>query len=115
MLFHLAHPFLRGRKHNQVVGAIERLVDRQADGNYADYTAEFTFPSYPNGLYLIKGGGPDVWHKFGVPKRWPRHQGLIHGKRCGTTENIGPTARARRNEPVFNSTTLARGGASLSS
>jgi hypothetical protein len=33
MLFHLAHPFLRGRKHNQVVQALELLIDRHGDGN----------------------------------------------------------------------------------
>jgi hypothetical protein len=33
---------------------------------------------------------------FGVPKTWRKGQGLIVGKRCGTTENIGPAARQRR-------------------
>jgi hypothetical protein len=34
MLFHLAHPFTRGRKLVQVEGALERLIDRHGDGNY---------------------------------------------------------------------------------
>jgi hypothetical protein len=95
MLFHLAHPFFKGRKRIQVESALERLVDRHGNGNYADYTVKLTFPSNPNGLYLLKGGGPDVWRRFGVPSCWRASQGLIFGKRCGTTENIGPAARKR--------------------
>jgi hypothetical protein len=66
MLFHLAHPFFRGRKHNQIVRALERLIDRHGEGNYADYTLKLTYPRNPNGAYLLKGGGPDVWRLFGV-------------------------------------------------
>jgi hypothetical protein len=95
MLFHLAHPFFRGRKLNQVVRALERLIDRHGHGNYADYTLKLAFPGNPNGLYLVKGGGPDVWRRFGVRRLWRRPQGLIFGKRYGTTQNIGPAARAR--------------------
>jgi hypothetical protein len=36
-----------------------------------------------------------VWQAFGVPMSWRKRQGLIVGKRCGTTENIGPAARQR--------------------
>jgi hypothetical protein len=36
MLFHLPHPFMRGRKRVQVEEALERLIDRHGDGNYAD-------------------------------------------------------------------------------
>ena len=95
MLFHLPHPFTRGRRRNEVERELEQLIDRHGDGNYADYTLKLTFPANPNGLYLIKGGGPDVWSKFGVPSCWRKPQGLIHGKRCGSTQNIGPSARRR--------------------
>jgi hypothetical protein len=95
MLFHLPHPFIRGRRHVQVEGALERLIDRHGDGNYADYTLKVTFPRNPNGVYLLKGGGPDVWKKFGVPIRWRKPQGILNGKRCGVTENLGPAARGR--------------------
>jgi len=95
MLFHLAHPFIRGRRRTQVEAALERLIDRHGDGNYAHYTLKLTFPTNPNGVYLLKGGGADVWRRFGVPRRWRRPQRLIQGKRCGITENIGPAARVR--------------------
>jgi hypothetical protein len=49
----------------------------------------------PDGKYLIKGGGPAVWDRFRIRKEQRRSQGIIYGKRCGTTENIGPTARRR--------------------
>ena len=36
----------------------------------------------PDGLYLIKGGGPLVWKQFPrIRKDWRTPQGLIHGKR----------------------------------
>jgi hypothetical protein len=95
MLFHLAHPFLGRRKRLQVERALERLIDRHGRGNYADFTLKLTFPRNPNGLYLLKGGGRDVWDAFGFPKTWREVQGLITGKRCGTTQNIGPAARQR--------------------
>ena len=78
--------------------ALERLIDRHGRGNYADHTLKLTFPRNPNGLYLLKGGGPDVWQAFGIPLSWRKRQGLIVGKRCGTTENIGPAAFDRRKE-----------------
>jgi hypothetical protein len=98
MLFHLPHAYRNGKKYDQVVGALERLIDRHGDGNYADYTLKLTFPSNPNGVYLLKGGGPDVWRRFAVPRLWRKPQGLIFGKRCGVTENIGPAARDRWRE-----------------
>jgi hypothetical protein len=96
MLFHLAHPFLGRRKHLQVERALERLINRHGRGNYADYTLKITVPRNPNGLYLLKGGGSDVWNAFRIPRSWRKRQGLIVGKRCGTTQNIGPAARERR-------------------
>jgi hypothetical protein len=95
MLFHLAHPYMRGRRHVEVERSLERLIDRHGAGSYADFTLKVTFPENPNGIYLLKGAGPDVWRKFGVPAIWRASQGVITGKRCGTTENIGPAARKR--------------------
>lgn len=97
MLFHLAHPFLRARKHFLVERQLERLIDRHGEGNYADYTLKLTIHLNPDGVYLIKGGGPKVWEKFGVRKQHRRLQGFICGKRCGTTANIGHAARLEHN------------------
>jgi len=52
-------------------------------------------PPYADGKYLIKGGGPKVWKLFRVRKEHRRLQGIIHGKRCGTTQNIGRASRHR--------------------
>jgi hypothetical protein len=98
MLFQLAHPFIRGRRRIEVERALERLIDRHGEANYLDCTLRLTFPSNPNGVYLLKGGGRDVWRKFGVPTCWREAQGVIHAKRCGVTENIGPAARRRYRE-----------------
>jgi hypothetical protein len=95
MLFHLAHPFLVGQNRIQVETALERLVDRHGRGNWGAFTLKLTFPRNPNGLYFLKGGGADVWSAFSVPMSWRKRQGFIVGKRCGTTENIGSTARKR--------------------
>jgi hypothetical protein len=96
MLFHLPQSCRKGKKYDQVVRALERLIDRHGEGNYLDCTLKVTFPSNPNGVYLVKGGGPDVWRKFGVPLSWRKPQGVILGKRCGTTQNIGPATRVKR-------------------
>jgi lysophospholipase L1-like esterase len=49
-----------------------------------------------DGLYLLKGGGKQVWKLFPRIKReWRKPQGVILGKRCGVTQSLGPTARLR--------------------
>ena len=49
-----------------------------------------------DGLYLLKGGGKQAWKLFPCIKReWRKPQGVIFGKRCGCTQNLGPSARLR--------------------
>lgn len=108
MLFHLPHPYTGGRKRKRVEEALDRLIDKHGDGNYADYTLKLTFPNNPNGVYLLKGGEPEVWHEFDVPRCWRKPQGVIEGKRCGTTENIGASARRAAHEPHDPKTSLPR-------
>ena len=43
----------------------------------------------PDGKYLIKGDGSKVWKQFNLRNEHRRTQGIIHGKRCGTTVNLG--------------------------
>jgi hypothetical protein len=45
----------------------------------------------------LKAGTP-VWDTFGLPDKWRSRlgEGVIQGKRCGITQNIGPTIRAGR-------------------
>ena len=43
--------------------------------------------------YLLKGVEPSAWSRsWGIQTQG---QGVIRGKRCGTSENIGPAARTR--------------------
>jgi hypothetical protein len=76
---------------------IEALVALGAKQILFDRTIELTFPANPDGKYLLKGGTPAVWDTFNLPDKWRSRlgEGLIDGKRCGTTQNIGPIARAR--------------------
>ena len=106
LLFHLPVQYRSGKGLREVEDAIYRLIDRhgrregdmRGDGYWADEVIKVVIHNNPDGKYLIKGGGPEVWVCFGVRKEDRRSQGLIHGKRCGTTENIGPAARRRWKE-----------------
>jgi hypothetical protein len=103
LLFHLPADYCTTRKL-QVEMAIYRLIkkhgrregDKHGFGYWADEVIKLVIhhkPPYPDGKYLIKGGGPKVWKRFRLRKEHRRLQGIIHGKRCGTTQNIGRGAR----------------------
>jgi hypothetical protein len=103
MLFHLPLEYRIGMKLREVEAAIYRLINKHGrrdprkhgHGYWAHEVIKLVIHAYPDGKYLIKGGGPQIWKRFGLSKKHRRWQGLIHGKRCGTTENIGPAARTR--------------------
>ena len=46
--------------------------------------------------YILKGMDPAYHKTFSIPGRHRQSQGIVLGKRCGTTQNIGPRARERR-------------------
>ena len=96
LLFHLPVDFRTGKKLRQVEAAIFRLVKRHGGDVTDDRAIKLVIHDNPDGKYLIKGGGQKVWKRFGLRKSHRRLQGLIHGKRCGTTENIGPAARSAK-------------------
>jgi hypothetical protein len=104
LLFHLPVQFRSGKGLREAESAIYRLINRhgrhpgekQGDGYWADNVIKLVIHHNPDGKYLIKGGSHEVWERFGVRKKDRGSQGIIHGKRCGTTENIGPSARSRR-------------------
>jgi hypothetical protein len=93
LLFHLPSAYRTGAKLAEVQACLERLVDRHGDGILGEFAVKLTIHPDPDGLYLIKGGNRDTWEQFKIRREWRHSQGVIHGKRCGTTENIG---RARR-------------------
>jgi hypothetical protein len=76
---------------------VEQLVTLVARQIHDDRTVELTFPANADGLYLLKGGTPAVWDTFGLPDKWRSRlgEGVMDGKRSGTTQNIGPIARLR--------------------
>jgi hypothetical protein len=78
--------------------AIRCLVELHGGGILHEKATDLRVHNNPDGKYLIKGGGPKVWRKFRLRKEHRRLQGLIVGKRCGTTENIGAAARRRCRE-----------------
>jgi hypothetical protein len=77
---------------------VDQLVTLVARQILDDRTVELTFPSNPDGKYLLKGGTSAVWETFGLPGKWRSKlgEGVIEGKRCGVTQNIGFAARIRR-------------------
>jgi hypothetical protein len=92
LLFHLPPRYrLEARKD------VDELVTFVAGQIIDDRTIELTYPANPDGKYLLKGGTRAVWDEFHLPNRWQSKlgEGLIEGKRCGVTQNIGPTTRAR--------------------
>ena len=71
-------------------------MDRHGGGIWSEHALKLKVWRDPDGLYLLKGGGARVWKRFPqIRKEWRTSQGVIHGKRCGVTQNLGPTARLR--------------------
>jgi hypothetical protein len=93
LLFHLPTEYRFGRKLDELTVALERLVARHGDGIWSEYAVKLKIWRDPDGLYLLKGGGPEAWKRFRIKKKFREAQGIIHGKRSGTTENIGKAAR----------------------
>jgi hypothetical protein len=119
LLFHLPDAWLKGAKLISVTGGVEGGVEllqleaalsrivKGCAGRLEHYAVKLKVPtdggnpgSY-NGrsydcLYLLKGGGKPAWKLFlRIKPEWRKPQGVIFGKRCGCTQNLGPTARRR--------------------
>lgn len=92
LLFHLPFEY-RTKRKLQVEAVIYRLIKRHGKDYWAEQVIDLRIHEIPDGKYLIKGGGPKVWKRFRLRKEHRRLQGIVQGKRCGTTQNIG---RARR-------------------
>jgi hypothetical protein len=95
LLFHLPAEYRLGRKLDEVMAVLERLVARHGDNIWSECAVKLKIWRDPDGLYLLKGGGPEVWKRFRIKKKWREAQGIIHGKRCGTSQSLGPSARFR--------------------
>ena len=95
LLFHLPVEYRYGEKLLQVENALSRLVQRHGRGILHEKAIVLRVHDNPDGKYLIKGGGRKIWKRFRLRKEHRRLQGIIHGKRCGVTQNIGRAARNR--------------------
>jgi hypothetical protein len=95
LLFYLPVEYRSGKKLAQVRDEIYELVGQHGGNIWHEKVIDLRVHDNPDGKYLIKGGDKKVWQRFRVRKEHRRLQGLIHGKRCGTTENIGAAARNR--------------------
>ena len=93
MLFHLPVEHRSGPKREEMTAHLVRLVDRHGNGILGEFAVRLVIWPDPDGLYLLKGGGPKVWKLFRIKKKFRESQGVILGKRCGMTENIGKAAR----------------------
>jgi hypothetical protein len=86
LLFHLPVEYRSGPKLAEMEAHLVRLVDRHGNGILGEFAARLVIWPDPDGLYLIKGGGPLVWRQFPrIRKDWRTSQGIIHGKRCGAS------------------------------
>ena len=95
LLFHLPVEYRTGARFLQTEAALFRLVGRHGGGILGEFAVKLIIHPDPDGLYLIKGGDREVWEHFKIRKEWRKSQGIVHGKRCGITENIGRAARNR--------------------
>jgi hypothetical protein len=96
LLFHLPPGLCTASALQQLEVAIIRLVDRHGHGITDRRAVELTlYLNGADGRYLLKGGGREVWERYGLPSSWRRMQGRIYGKRCGVTQNLGQAARLR--------------------
>lgn len=95
LLFHLPTEYRTGARFLQAEAALFRLVGRHGGGILGEFAVKLIIHPDPDGLYLLKGGDRKVWDHFNIKKDWRKSQGIIHGKRCGSTENIGPARRVR--------------------
>jgi hypothetical protein len=91
---------LPGRWRETLRQDVDQLVTLVAGQIMDDRTIELTFPANPDGKYLLKGGTSVVWEEFRLPTKWRSTlgEGIMSGKRCGVSQNIGPLARERRSE-----------------
>ena len=66
LLFHLPVEYGTGGMLRQVEAAITRLVKLHGHDYWAEQVIKLVMhdkPPYPDGKYLIKGGGQKVWKK----------------------------------------------------
>ena len=97
LLFHLPAEYRVGQKLAEIEAHLERLVALHGGGIWSECVVKLKIWRDPDGLYLLKGGGPKVWGLFRIKRKFREGQGIVHGKRCGTSQKLGPNARCHEN------------------
>jgi hypothetical protein len=93
LLFHLPEDWCTGAKKLQLEAELYRLIKHHAGDYSHEGVIKLAIWPNPDGKYLLKGGGPKVWQLFRLRNEHRRRQGVIHGKRCGVSQNLGQAAR----------------------
>jgi hypothetical protein len=62
--------------------ALRRLWEEAAQISSSGYKVPLLGPSH-----IIKGGNCRVWERFKISKEWRKSQGVVFGKRGGTTQS----------------------------
>jgi hypothetical protein len=75
LLFHVPAEYRFGQKLDALQASLERLVARHADGIWSEYAVKLKIWRDPDGLYLLKGGGPKAWKQFRIKKKISRVAG----------------------------------------
>ena len=100
LLFHLPVEYRSGLKLAEMEAHQKRLVDRHGDGMSSERAVELATLGGIRTASISSRVGPSVWKLFPrIRKEWRTAQGVIHGKRCGVTRNLG---RAARNRVLIN-------------
>src|SRR5262245_13643627 len=63
LLFHLPPEYRIGAKLLEIEAALFRLVGRHGGGILGEFAVKLKIWRDPDGLYLLKGGGPTVWRR----------------------------------------------------
>jgi hypothetical protein len=113
LLFHLPVEYRKGARLLQVEAAIYRLIrkhgrrdsDKHGYGYWADEVIKLQLYDNPDGKYLIKGGGPDVWKRFGIRKEHRRFAGphlrqalWLHARAGASCANAASAKQPRRTQ-----------------
>lgn len=105
LLFHLPAEFRTKRKWD-VERAVYRLIKRHGRDCWSDEVGKLVIWPNPDGKYLIKGGGTEVWKRYALRKEHRRRQGLILARGAALHKTSGRRRDEARHRMQSQSTTI---------